>query len=42
MWWAGQAQGLIDDIDTCAAVVEAIMTEAEGIIARRLSALVSR
>jgi nitronate monooxygenase len=39
MWWASQAQGLIDDVDTCAAVVERIVREAEEIIGGRLPAL---
>lgn len=36
LWWASQAQGLIDEVDTCAAVVDRIMREAEKIIATRL------
>ena len=36
MWWAGQSQGLIDRVDSCAAVVEAIVAEAESIITDRL------
>jgi len=34
MWWASQAQGLIHDVPDCAAMVAAIITEAEGIIAQ--------
>jgi NADH:quinone reductase (non-electrogenic) len=34
MWWASQAQGLIDDVDDCASVVAAIMDEAENVVAR--------
>jgi len=41
MWWAGQSQGLIDDIDTCQNVIDRIITEAEDIIVRRLSSLVT-
>ncbi|TYL45695.1 nitronate monooxygenase [Nocardioides sp. BGMRC 2183] len=36
MWWAGQAQGLIDSVESCADVVSAIMSEAEQIIGERL------
>jgi nitronate monooxygenase len=32
MWWAGQSQGLITSVKTCAEIVEEIMTEAERII----------
>lgn len=40
MWWAGQTQGLIDSVDTCANVVEQIMTDAESIITNRLPAVI--
>ena len=36
IWSAGQSQGLIHDIPTCAELVKNIMAQAEGIIARRL------
>ncbi|WP_432970081.1 NAD(P)H-dependent flavin oxidoreductase [Dactylosporangium sp. CA-233914] len=36
VWWAGQSQGLIDDIAPCAEVIEAIVAEAEHIIGTRL------
>ncbi len=36
MWWAGQSQGLIHDIDSCANVIDAIIAEAESIINDRL------
>jgi len=39
MWWAGQVQGLIDDIDTCAAVVQAIVAEAQSVITQRLTTM---
>jgi nitronate monooxygenase len=39
MWWAGQTQGLIDDVDTCANVVAKIMDDAEAIIGWRLPSL---
>ena len=39
MWWAGQSQGLINSVDTCAAVVSAVVAEAEEIITRRLPRL---
>lgn len=32
LWWASQAQGLIDDINTVAGVVERIVAEAESVI----------
>jgi NAD(P)H-dependent flavin oxidoreductase YrpB (nitropropane dioxygenase family) len=40
MWWAGQSQGLIDSVGTCAEVVTAIMAEAEEIAAHTLPGLV--
>jgi len=36
IWSAGQSQGLIHDIPTCAELVKNIMTQAEGIIHARL------
>lgn len=36
LWWAGQAQGLIYDVDTCANVIARIVAEAERVIADRL------
>lgn len=39
MWWAGQAQGLIHDIDSCANVIDTILRDAADIIDRRLPAL---
>ncbi|MCW3002848.1 MAG: 2-nitropropane dioxygenase [Conexibacter sp.] len=36
IWWAGQVQGLIEDIPTCGELVERIVTEAEGLIESRL------
>lgn len=41
MWWASQAQGLIDDIDTCQAVIEKIVSEAEAMISDRLPSLIT-
>lgn len=38
--WAGQVQGLIHDIPTCAELVGRIVAEAEALIARRLAGLV--
>lgn len=32
MWWAGQAQGLIHDVDSTQNVVDAIIAEAEGLM----------
>ncbi|MFD9826422.1 NAD(P)H-dependent flavin oxidoreductase [Tsukamurella tyrosinosolvens] len=40
MWWAGQAQGLVDEVDTVAAVVDRVVAEAEEIMTRRLPGLV--
>ncbi|MDL5351810.1 nitronate monooxygenase family protein [Microbacterium sp. zg-YB36] len=40
LWWAGQTQGLIHEIDTVANVVDGIVSEAEEIIRHRLAALV--
>lgn len=36
IFWASQAQGLIHDLPTCAALIDRIMREAEDIINRRL------
>ncbi len=38
MWWASQAQGLIDSVETCQDVVSSIIAEAEEIIGNRLPA----
>ena len=40
MWWAGQTQGLVDEVDTVAAVVDRVVAEAEEIMTRRLPGLV--
>jgi NAD(P)H-dependent flavin oxidoreductase YrpB (nitropropane dioxygenase family) len=42
VWWASQAQGLIHEIDSTAAVVGRIIAEAEQIIRDRLPAYVAR
>lgn len=34
MWWASQAQGLIDEVASCAEVVDRIISEAEQIVGR--------
>lgn len=39
IWTAGMVQGLINDIPTCAELIERIMSDAEAIIARRLAGL---
>jgi nitronate monooxygenase len=36
MWWAGQAQGLIDSVESCETVVRTIVADAESIIRGRL------
>jgi nitronate monooxygenase len=41
MWWASQAQGLINEVGTCASVVHAIMESARGIISDRLPAVLA-
>jgi nitronate monooxygenase len=41
MWWAGMTQGLISYVGTCQAVVDDIMRDAEQIISRRLTGLVT-
>jgi len=40
MWWAGQSQGLVHEIDTCANVVAGIVAEAEQLLTRRLPSFV--
>lgn len=42
LWWAGQAQGLIDEVGRCAEVVRDIVQEAEDIIDGRLRAALAR
>jgi nitronate monooxygenase len=39
IWWAGQAQGLIADVPTCAELVTRMLAEAEEAIERRLPSL---
>lgn len=39
--WAGQIQGLIHDIPTCAELIQRIVEEAEGIILERLRSMTS-
>lgn len=40
LWWAGQTQGLIESVQTCAEIVGGTVAEAEAIIAERLAGLV--
>lgn len=42
MWWAGQTQGLISDIPTCADLMTGLVGEAEEIITRRLARAVKQ
>ena len=42
VWSAGQIQGLIHDIPTCAELVSRIVADAEEIIARRLSNMLNQ
>ncbi len=39
--WAGQVQGLIHDVPTCAALIDRIVSDAEAIIDKRLNRLVT-
>ena len=41
IWSAGQTQGLIHDIPSCKDLMDRIMSEAEGIIRKRLEKLVA-
>jgi NADH:quinone reductase (non-electrogenic) len=41
IWSAGQTQGLIHDVPTCAALVERIMREAEQIVRARLDRMIA-
>ncbi len=41
IWWAGQTQGLIDEVASCQDVIDTIVAEATDIIGARLPALVS-
>jgi nitronate monooxygenase len=41
IWSAGQVQGLIHDIPTCAELVSRIVSEAEAIIQSRLEGMLS-
>ncbi len=42
MWWAGQAQGLIDEVMSCEDVVCSIIAEAEDIVGRGLPTQLQR
>ena len=42
MWWASQAQGLIDEVLTCAEIVNRTVADAERIIGTELPSLVVR
>lgn len=39
LWWAGQSQGLIDEVLSCADLIDTIMADAENLIAKQLPAL---
>ncbi|MBS4100391.1 NAD(P)H-dependent flavin oxidoreductase [Tsukamurella paurometabola] len=41
MWWASQAQGLIDEVADCATVIRTIVAEAQSIVTDRLPGLVT-
>lgn len=32
MWWAGQAQGLIQSVESCGDIVDGIIAQAESIL----------
>ena len=34
MWWAGQAQGLIDSVLSCEAIISGIVADAEATIGK--------
>ena len=34
LWWAGQVQGLIESVDTCAGIITGIVADAEKITGR--------
>lgn len=36
MWWAGQTMGLVEEVDSCQAVVDKIVREAEDVLRNRL------
>ena len=40
LWWAGQSQGLIDEVMSCSDLIDTIMADAESLISRELPALV--
>jgi NAD(P)H-dependent flavin oxidoreductase YrpB (nitropropane dioxygenase family) len=40
LWWASQAQGLINEVGSCEEVVAAIVADAEKIISGRLNGMV--
>ncbi|MGW4351444.1 NAD(P)H-dependent flavin oxidoreductase [Nocardia sp. NPDC004582] len=42
LWWAGQSQGLIDDILTCRQIIDSIVADAHEIIAGRLGGMDNR
>ncbi|MFC5947527.1 NAD(P)H-dependent flavin oxidoreductase [Pseudonocardia lutea] len=41
LWWAGQAQGLIDSVKSCREIVEDIVAEAEQLIGAQLPGLMA-
>ncbi|WP_329224136.1 nitronate monooxygenase family protein [Streptomyces sp. NBC_01485] len=40
LWWASQAQGLVDEVASCADVIDRIMADARDLVTRRLPDLV--
>jgi nitronate monooxygenase len=41
IWWAGQSQGLVGDIPSCAELVERMLAEAGEIVGRRLPSMLA-
>jgi nitronate monooxygenase len=41
MWWAGQSQGLIHEVASCAQVIDTIMRDAHELIGAKLPAMVA-
>lgn len=39
LWWAGQSQGLIDEVMSCADLINRIMADAQSLVSRQLPAL---
>lgn len=42
LWWAGQAQGLIDSVQSCQVIIDQIVFEAENLIGSQLPSMIPR